>query len=279
MIHFSDGELQAYLDGEFNPDDGREMERHLQSCPECMAALNQLDIAGRVTTCALTQLDTLPEVEASPDGVEERARAIRHRAAARRSRRARKRRLLAASVILAIGAGAALPASPLRAWLIRAWEQVVLVFGPEEQPAQPSEPDTASVPPAGSVPPPFPEPGPEEASAPPEEAGLHADASTLPVQILLQELLPGTEIQVVFVDGTQAGVFASLNSRFRSGPGRLVAVVRGERVRVEVPRVAGHILLLADGQRLLEKSGDSLSVPGPVQGRDANGILFVIPDG
>ena len=23
MIHFSDGELQAYLDGEFNPDDGR----------------------------------------------------------------------------------------------------------------------------------------------------------------------------------------------------------------------------------------------------------------
>ena len=244
-----------------------------------MAALNQLDIAGRLTTRALTELDTLPGVEAPLDDVEERVRAIRRKAAARRSRRARKRRLLAASAILAIGVGTALPASPLRAWFIRAWEQVVLVFGPEDQPAQPSEPDAAPVPPAGSVPPPFPEAGPEEASAPAEEAGLHADASALPVQILLQELLPGTEVQVDFVDGTQAGVFASVDSRFRSGPGRLVAVVRGERVRVEIPRVAGHILLLADGQRLLEKSGDSLSVPGPVQERDANGIRFVIPDG
>ena len=277
MIHFSDGEFQAYLDGELKPDDSREMERHLDSCAECMAALNRLDIAGRVTTRALRELDTLPGVEATLDGVEKQVRAIRRKAAARRSRRARKRTLLAASVILAIAAGAALPPSPLRAWLIHAWEQVVLVFGAEVQPARPSEADTASAPPGGAVPPPFPEAGPEEAVAPAAEAGLHADASALPVQILLQELSPGTEIQVVFVDGAHAGVFASVDSRFRSGPGRLVAVVRGERVRVEVPRGAGHILLLADGQRLLEKSGDSLSVQGPVQGRDENGIRFVIP--
>ncbi len=63
MTHFSDGELQAYLDGELTQEGTREMEGHLLSCSKCIEALNQLDIAGRVTTCALTALDTLPQLE------------------------------------------------------------------------------------------------------------------------------------------------------------------------------------------------------------------------
>ena len=49
MTHFSDGELQAYLDGELKPDRTRGMKGHLLACSKCMEALNQLDIAGRVT--------------------------------------------------------------------------------------------------------------------------------------------------------------------------------------------------------------------------------------
>ena len=65
MTHFSDGELQAYLDGELKQEGTREMKGHLLSCSKCIEALNQLDIAGRVTTCALTALDTLPRLETS----------------------------------------------------------------------------------------------------------------------------------------------------------------------------------------------------------------------
>ena len=279
MTHFSDGELQAYLDGELGEKDTREMERHLLSCPECTAARNQLDSAGQIATLALTELDTLPEPVVSGTETEERLRAIRDRAASRRHRRGRRRWVLAASVILALAASLAVPASPLRAWLARAWEQVVLVFqGPSAGPASSQGGDTATGSPAN----------PDESSEPPAEdeptaatgeAGLHAYAADLPIQIVLNDLTPGTHVQDVFVDGTQAGVFAAVDSRFTSGPGRLEAWVSGDQARVEVPRAARQLLLLGNGQLFLDKDGDSLAVGGPVLERDANGILFVIPDG
>ena len=278
MTHFSDGELQAYLDGELEQDDSRDTEHHLQSCEECRAALRQLEIAGRVATHALKELDTLPEPGARI-GSEVCMRAVRRRVAARRHRRTRRRWALAASVVLAFAASVAVPASPLRAWFVRAWEQVVLVFqGPSLEPASSQGADPAPEVPATSVQPPSSEPGSDQPAAA-EEVGLHAQFSNLPLRILLHDLTSGAEVQVVFVEGTQAGVFAAADSRFTSGPGRLEAWVSGERARVEVPRAAGRLLLLAGGQSLLEKDGDSLSVRGTVRERDANGILFVIPGG
>lgn len=278
MTHFSDGELQAWLDGELKEEDTREMERHLRSCPECMAVRNELDSAGRMATLALTELDTLPDPVVSRAGSEEQLRAIRDRAAARRHRRARRRWALAASVILALAASLAVPASPLRAWLIRAWEQVVFVFqGPAAEPASPQGGDAA---PESSPDPVRPsDPPADEPLAATVEAGLHANAVDLPVEILLNDLTPGAEIRVIFVGGTQAGVFAAVDSRFTTGPGRLEAWVSGGQARVEVPRAARQLLLLGNGQPFLEKNGDSLSVRGPVLERDANGILFVIPGG
>ena len=124
-----------------------------------------------------------------------------------------------------------------------------------------------------------PEPRSDQPTASIGQAGLHAQASDLPVRILLHDLTSGTRVQVVFVDGSQAGVFAAVDSRFTSGPGRLEAWVSGGQARVEVPRGARQLLLLADGQVFLEKDGDSLSVGGPVLERDANGILFAVPGG
>ena len=279
MTHFSDGELQAYLDGELKQDDSRERGRHLKSCSECRAALSRLDIAGRVASHALKELDLLPEPGART-GSEVCMHAVRRRVAARRLRRTRRRWALAASVVLAVAASVAVPASPLRAWFVRAWEQVVLVFqGPGLEPASSQGADQAPEVPATSVQPSSSEPGSDQPAEAAGEAGLHAQVSNLPLQILLHDLTSGAEVRVVFVEGTQAGVFAAADSRFTSGPGRLEAWVSGERARVEVPRTAGRLLLLAGGQPLLEKDGDSLSVRGTVRERDANGILFVTPGG
>lgn len=278
MTHFSDGELQAYLDGELTRDGLHEMERHLHACSECAGALKELEEAGRLTARALTELDTLPQLAAPWSETDGRVRAIRRAAAARLHRRARRRWVIAASVILALGLSVTFPASPLRAWLVQAWEQVVLVLQGEEGAPTPPAGDAAPGSAEDALPPIAPLPGLEDAPALVGEAGLHAEASQLPVRILLHELVSGSEIQVVFVDGTQAGVFAAVDSRFTSSPGRLEAWVSREGTRVEVPRTAPQLLLLANGQPLLEKRGDSLTVSGMVRVRDADGILFVIPD-
>ena len=187
---------------------------------------------------------------------------------------------MAASLVLAVMAVAtALPASPLRAWMGRAWQHIATIF----EDTQASERVPAYDMPAGSDPTAHPvplrEPAPEETGHTPAEAGIHIDASVVPVQILLHDLLPGTEIEVVLVDGQQAGVFASEESSFLSGPGQLVVMVRGASVRVDVPRGAQHVLVLADGETFLKKDGDSLSARGPIRQRDLGRVIFVMPGG
>ena len=190
---------------------------------------------------------------------------------------------MAASLFLAIAVGAldtAVFDSQLQAWMMDAWGRVVQMFDvvggePAPSPAR----DTESGPVASPDPPLSGEPGSEEAPTLPEETGLYADASLGPVQIELRELSPGTVVEVVFVDGSLAGVFATVDSRFRSSPGRLEATIPVGGARVEVPRLAGQVLLLADGELLLQKNGDSLTVQGPVRDRGPNRIVFAIPDG
>ena len=283
MTHFSDGQLQAFLDDELKPNEGREIEQHLRSCPGCASALDQLDRAGRVTTSALGALDTLPEEETLRDGLNERTGTIQRQVERRRRYRTRRRRLWAASLFLAISAGAlgaAFPASPLRAWMMDAWERVVRIFdGSAGEPTPPPTPDAEPRPIANPDAPLSGERGPEAAPPLPEDAGLYADASLGPVEIELRELSPGAVVEVVFVDGSLAGVFATVESRFRSGPGRLEATIPGGGARVEVPRLASQVLLLVDAELFFQKDGDSLTVPGPVRERDQNRIVFAIPGG
>ncbi len=283
MTHFSDGQLQAYLDDELKPNEGREIEQHLRSCPGCVSALDQLDRAGRITTSALAALDTIPEEATLWDGLNERTGTIQLQAERRRRHRTRRRRLWAASLLLAISAGAlgaAFPASPLRAWMMDAWERVVRIFeGSAGEPTPPPTLDTEPGPAASPDAPLSGERGSEAAPPSPEEAGLYADASLGPVEIELRELSPGAVVEVVFVDGSLTGVFATVEARFRSGPGRLEATIPSGGARVEVPRLTGQVLLLADGDLLLQKDGDSLIVQGAVRERDQNRIVFAIPGG
>ncbi len=126
-------------------------------------------------------------------------------------------------------------------------------------------------------------PEPDESSAalptPPAEAGIFLEATSEPVRIALHEVLPGTEIRVVFVDGTDAGVFGSAASRFRSEPGRLDITVRGASIRVEIPKRAERVALLVGEEALLVKDGGSLDVRGPVTSRSPEEIRFLVPGG
>jgi len=105
------------------------------------------------------------------------------------------------------------------------------------------------------------------------------EATLAPIRIVLHDALPGTEIQVVFVDGTEAGVFGSAASRFSREPGRMDVAVHAGSIRVEIPRSAERVLLILEEDVLVAKDGTSLDVRGPVASRSPDEIRFVVPGG
>lgn len=82
---YSEGTLQAFLDGELDRSTRREVEEHLRSCPECAEALERLRaaeaLAGRAIDSRLedSRLD-VRESEAAWDRLQTRLRPIRRRA-------------------------------------------------------------------------------------------------------------------------------------------------------------------------------------------------------
>jgi len=186
----------------------------------------------------------------------------------------RRTHALAASFVVGLlaVASAFAPVSPLYGWPGRAWERIVALFADETVEVMPGM-ETESGP--------SPRPEADESAAalptPPAEAGVFLEATGEPIRIALHDALPGTEIHVVLVDGTEAGVFGS--ARFRDQPGQLDVVVRGASIRVEIPRRAEQVELLFEEEVLLVKDGASLDVRGPVASRSPDEIRFLVPGG
>lgn len=269
MNHIPEGRLQAYVEAWLSPEEQREVERHLEGCRACSAAHQELAALRRLARGAMGELHPAPDVEASWREVMRRVGTKRRRA-----------RALAASLVVGLlaAASALAPASPLYGWPGRAWERIVALFadetgdGPVEvMPGVETE----------SGPPPRPEPDESAAALPtaPAEAGIFLEATRQPIRIALDDALPGTEIRVTFVDGSEAGVFGSAASRFRSEPDRLDVAVRGASIRVEIPREAERVLLLLEENVLVVKNGASLDVRGPVASRGPEEIRFLVPGG
>lgn len=268
MNHIPEGRLQAFVEGWLSPEEQREVERHLEGCSACSAVHHELAALRRLAGRALGELQPAPDVEASWREVQRRVRT--------KQQDTRRLRALAACLVVAVLAGvsAFAPLSPLYGWPGRAWERIAALFADETVEVMPPV-ETEGVSP--------PDPGPDESAATPPiapaDAAVFLDVARESVEIALHEVLPGTEIRVVFVDGSEAGVFGSAASRFRSEPGRLDVAVRADSIRVEIPRSGERVLLLVGEEALLVKDGESLDVRAPVASRSPEEIRFLIPGG
>ena len=265
MNHIPDGRLQAYVEDWLSPEERREVERHLEGCSACSAVHQELAALRRLAQGAMGELHSSPDVEASWREVMQRVRTKRRRTHA-----------LAASFVVGLlaAASAFAPVSPLYGWPGRAWERIVALFADDTVEVMPDM-ETESGP--------SPRPEADESAAalptPTAEAGVFLEATREPIRIALHDALPGTEIHVVLVDGTEAGVFGSAASQFRNEPGQLDVSVREASIRVEIPRRAEQVELLLEEEVVLVKDGASLDVRGPVASRSPDEIRFLVPGG
>ncbi|MEX2531736.1 MAG: zf-HC2 domain-containing protein [Gemmatimonadota bacterium] len=112
MRHPDAGRLQAFIDGELSLDLAGVVERHVLRCPTCQERVAELQAAESRVGQALGLLEPVQDLEAA-------RWEARRRWAVRRSATHRKRLAAAAVALLFVGAGAAaaMPGSPIRAWL------------------------------------------------------------------------------------------------------------------------------------------------------------------
>jgi anti-sigma factor RsiW len=254
MMHLSEGDLLAYLDGALGPDRRVGVERHLSGCAECGTELNELRRVAAEFTLAVAMLDRaappprefVPPRQWAPMGIVAGARGAL---------------LKAALIVLLVGgvAWGALPGSPVRGWIGQVWggDAAMLEGRSGAGPAASTlDPDTQ----AGAI-----------------VSGI----SLLPVdgeaRAVLRGMEPATRLRVRLVDGAQLTVQwtgSGADPAFRTAAGR-VEVLRGGAgaLLIEVPRasrtlieVDGRIIAIAEAGLLrpliaAEGAGDELVFP------------------
>ena len=220
-MHPSEGELQAFLDGELPADERARVAAHLAECGDCRAELAQLRAAGEIFSAAVHRIDTVTAAAVTAAHT-----AVLHRAGSRRSGRpalqilppsgaravAVRRAFLRAAVLVLLVAGAAsaaVPGSPIRRFLVGLWHETTHLFG--VRPAAPPPPARIRVAPA-------PRPAPS----------LPSGVSVLPengrVSVVVQGAAPGLRVHVRVLDTDRASVEAdgpATSAHFRTGPGRI----------------------------------------------------------
>jgi hypothetical protein len=97
------------------------------------------------------------------------------------------------------------------------------------------------------------------------------------VEIFLEDLSSESEVRVLWVEGTEAWVYAGEGTRFTLLEGRLEVSYPIGNVRVELPRGPGNVRLLLAGELVLRKIGEAVEVMGPVRERTPDEIVFDRP--
>ena len=261
MTHIDEGLILALRD-DAAADADAETLAHLEGCSECREALE----ASRTRQASvLDALGALDEPAWDTAGAREQVRLRVAEAAARTAgtesltaRRARKASWSlsrAAGILLVTAAGlSALPGSPVRNWIAGA--------GGDDEPTVAPLAETA----------------PTAAAEMAEEAGVRLPVTAGPLAVVLRDAAPGTEIQVRWVPGGEAAVFARAGSRFTSGQGRMEAQGLDGVVRVELPRSIVPVSLEVNGRILLRSTAEGVDVSGPVVERSSESVTFRIPD-
>ena len=233
MKHIEEGVLQAYLDGEVTAGARAEIDKHLQGCTACAAELNRMRGASLLFRNALRHTDVHAPVLAAQArfaGVPRQQRA----AVATAPRRALARAAMFI-VGLAAVAGAAVPGSPVRAWINDALTRAGLLEEPQRAAAPASPAEVPAV--------------PRDAT---ESTALAIDPVAGRVRIVLKNVKPEAEVSVRVIDGPRAIVEASglaAKARFRTGSGSLeLSGIEGGTIVVQIPRLVTDGIVEQDGK-------------------------------
>jgi anti-sigma factor RsiW len=232
MSHLDDGTIQAFLDDELPRQERRAAAEHLLGCDRCRNAREDLERATALFSEAVATLN------AEPTGAVPRAALA---AAGRPGAPGSFVKAAGLVLLLAAAASAAVPGSPVREWIESAVE-------PAPEPT------------------PMPEPPPVEPVPAPEPAGV-ALVPDGAVEVRLADL-EGVTIRLAQTDGESVAVSAVGADRdptFRTRPGQIeVAGSAGGQLIIEIPRSAGAIRVLVDGEVYAEQANGELElrVPG-----------------
>ncbi len=276
MNHLSEGQLQAYLDGQLEGAAVRSLSAHLEVCAACAATLATMRAAAVRAARALAWLDrpastaaTLDEGSAArtaagaPEVVGANDDVMVRNIDAHRSwgRPARVGFLKAAMLmfILSGAAAAAIPGSPVQRWLGGTWDRITGSAPDDAAPVQPATVDEAAAP------------------APVELASISIEPVDGTVRVVLEGAERVQAVRVELVDASSAAVAtdAAAGTRFSTGPSRIQASGLGSGVvTVSLPRALARATVLADGHVLLEKQGATLRTPGTVVERTQDTIVF-----
>ena len=256
VTHPDEGVLQGYLDGELDSPSRDETCLHLEGCQRCSESLAELRELSDATSGALS-----PLAIATPE-----LRAAELRTAHEAHRRARMRLLgipfpsqpwLRAAAVLVVALGvtaAALPGSPVRGWLGTGWQLV-------------SGTPSTDVELTGTT-------GESLATPSATEAGVRVGAVDGEVLVVLRDLEPGTEFEVLLVDGGQVGVFAGPGSVFSSRSGVVEVRSPTEEVRIELPRGLARATVEVNGAVYLRKIDGRLELIGAAEDSTASTVRF-----
>jgi hypothetical protein len=233
MTHIEEGVLQAYLDAEVSAGARADIDKHLQGCTACAAELERMSNSSRLFSNAVRRTDVHAPVlmaQARFAGVQR----LEKKAPAFGPRRAFARAAMFI-VGLAAVAGAAVPGSPVRAWISDALTRAGLLDEPQSAaaPASPAE-----------------EPAVQRDA--PESTALAIDPVDGQVRVVLKNVDPNTVVSVRLVDGPRAVVEATgiaATARFRTGAGSLeVTGIPGGSVVVQIPRTVSDGVVEQDGK-------------------------------
>ncbi|MEJ2215760.1 MAG: zf-HC2 domain-containing protein [Gemmatimonadota bacterium] len=244
MTHVDDGVLMAYVDDELSPPARAATAAHVLACPECRRRLDELAAADRLLEDALAFADgPAPVARAhSRFRAETGAHRMEHRGAFART----FIRVAGLVLLLAAGASAAVPGSPVRNWI-----RSTLV--PKEKPA-------ASTSPANAM----------------------SGVSILPVNgrvdIAVSNAAPGTRLRVRAVDGPRATVTVPGTRKvpeFHTSPGRIDVVGAVDSVLIDVPKAATEVHVTVNGEPYVVGGNGKLRAVVTAETRDGE-LMFTL---
>lgn len=240
--HMEDAMLLALLDRELDAPAAQGVEAHVADCPSCATRLAGLREAAHATRSDLALLDVpVP----APDSLDVRRRA---------GRPWRRRNVaVAAGLVLFFAAGlAALPGSPVRAWLAGLID--------------PAAEDAIGVEGAGAA-------GIDSGSA------LTLDVSVDSIDVHIEDAPADLDIEVVLSEGRRLEMSDPDGAAgFELGRAHVRVNAGGaSSLTLTLPRLDGPVRLFADGHALLERRGDALRVEVPVAERLDSMVRFRPP--